>query len=68
VGSNSGKKNKAGSTYFISPKELKAFNYDDVSRILRTVPGITIQEEDGLVYDQTLECEEQAQIEVRKSH
>ena len=47
VGSKFKAKNKAGSTYFISPKELKAFNYDDVSRILRTVPGITIQEEDG---------------------
>lgn len=47
VGSKFKAKNKAGSTYFISPKELKSFNYDDVSRILRTVPGVTIQEEDG---------------------
>lgn len=47
VGSKFKAKNKAGSTYFISPKELKRFNYDDVSRILRTVPGVTIQEEDG---------------------
>lgn len=47
VGSKFKAKNRAGSTYFISPKELKAFNYDDMSRILRTVPGITIQEEDG---------------------
>jgi Fe(3+) dicitrate transport protein len=47
IGSKFKAKNKAGSTYFISPKELKTFNYDDVSRILRTVPGITIQEEDG---------------------
>lgn len=47
VGSKFKAKNKAGSTYFISPKELKTFNYDDVSRILRTVPGVTIQEEDG---------------------
>jgi Fe(3+) dicitrate transport protein len=47
VGSKFKAKNKAGSTYFISPKELKTFNYDDVSRILRTVPGISIQEEEG---------------------
>ena len=47
VGSKFKAKNKAGSTYFISPKELKTFNYDDVSRILRTVPGINIQEEEG---------------------
>lgn len=47
IGSKFNAKNKAGSTYFISPKELKSFNYDDVSRILRTVPGLNIQEEDG---------------------
>jgi len=47
IGSKFKAKNKAGSTYFISPKELKTFNYDDVSRILRTVPGINIQEEEG---------------------
>ncbi|RTY88362.1 TonB-dependent receptor family protein [Flavobacterium sp. RSP15] len=47
IGSKFKAKNKAGSTYFISPKELKTFNYDDVSRVLRTVPGINIQEEDG---------------------
>jgi Fe(3+) dicitrate transport protein len=47
VGSKFKAKNKAGSTYFISSKELKTFNYDDVSRILRTVPGISIQEEEG---------------------
>ena len=47
VGSKFKAKNKAGSTYFIAPKELKTFNYDDVSRILRTVPGLTIQEEEG---------------------
>jgi Fe(3+) dicitrate transport protein len=32
--------------FYIS-KRIKTFNYDDVSRILRTVPGLTIQEEDG---------------------
>jgi Fe(3+) dicitrate transport protein len=47
VGSKFKAKNKAGSTSFISAKELKTFNYDDVSRILRTVPGISIQEEEG---------------------
>lgn len=47
VGSKFKAKNKAGSTYFISPAELKTFNYDDVSRIFRTVPGVSIQEEEG---------------------
>lgn len=47
IGSKFKAKNKAGSTYFISPAELKKFSYDDISRVMRTVPGVTIQEEDG---------------------
>jgi Fe(3+) dicitrate transport protein len=47
IGSKFKAHNKAGSTNFISPAELKKFNYDDISRIMRTVPGISIQEEDG---------------------
>ncbi len=47
IGSKFKAKNRAGSTYFISPAELKKFNYDDISRIMRTIPGITIQEEEG---------------------
>ncbi len=47
VGSKFKAKNRAGSTYFVSPAELKTFNYDDVSRIFRTVPGVSIQEEEG---------------------
>ncbi len=29
------------------PKELQKFNFSDVNRVLRTVPGVTIYEEDG---------------------
>ena len=47
VGSKFKAKNRAGSTYIVSPAELKTFNYDDVSRIFRTVPGVSIQEEEG---------------------
>lgn len=47
IGSKFKAKNRAGSTHFISPAELKTFNYDDISRIMRTVPGVTIQEEEG---------------------
>ena len=47
VGSKFKAKNRAGSTSFISAADLKKFNYDDVSRILGKIPGITIQEEDG---------------------
>ena len=47
VGSKFKAKNVAGSTYFISPEELKLFHYNDINRILRTVPGVNIVEEEG---------------------
>lgn len=40
-------KNRTGSSYYISPKEIEKFNYTDVNRLLRTVPGVNIYEEDG---------------------
>lgn len=47
VGSKFKAKNRSGSTYFISPEELKRFNYTDINRILRSVPGINVVEEEG---------------------
>ncbi|MCP4912540.1 MAG: TonB-dependent receptor [Oligoflexia bacterium] len=47
-----GSKEKAffipGSAHFIDKKELETFNYTDVNRVLDKVPGVYIQEEDGL--------------------
>lgn len=37
----------AGSITFISPEELKLQNHSDINRVLRAVPGLNIQEEDG---------------------
>lgn len=36
-----------GSVQYISPKEIEAFSYSDVNRVLRLAPGINLQEEDG---------------------
>ncbi|ASW75004.1 TonB-dependent receptor [Chryseobacterium piperi] len=47
VGSKFKAKNIAGSTYYISPKELKQFNYGDINRILQSVPGVTVVDEEG---------------------
>lgn len=46
-GSKFAAKNRTGSSYYISPKELEKFNYTDVSRVLRSVPGVNVVEEDG---------------------
>ena len=40
-------KNRTGSSYYISPEEIKLFNYTDVNRTLRSVPGVNVVEEDG---------------------
>nr|WP_286943473.1 TonB-dependent receptor [Allomuricauda sp.] len=40
-------RNRTGSSYYISPEEIKKFNYTDVNRTLRSVPGVNVYEEDG---------------------
>lgn len=47
TGGRSGVLEIPGSAQYIGPRELDAFNYNDIQRILRTVPGLNIQEEDG---------------------
>lgn len=37
-----------GSAHFIESKELKKFGYQDINRVLDKVPGVYVQEEDGL--------------------
>ncbi len=37
----------AGSAHFIAPEDLETYEYNDINRILRMVPGVNIQEEDG---------------------
>jgi len=40
-------RNRTGSSYYISPEEIKRFNYTDINRTLRAVPGVNVYEEDG---------------------
>lgn len=47
TGGEKGIKDLPGSAYYLTPKEIEKFNYSDVSRMLKSVPGVNIQEEDG---------------------
>ncbi len=47
LGSKYQAKNRTGSAYYISPQELATFNYTDINRVLRSVPGVSFYEEDG---------------------
>ncbi len=46
-GGSLGIQNIPGSVHYLGPAELDKFNYDDVHRILRNIPGVNIQEEEG---------------------
>jgi Fe(3+) dicitrate transport protein len=47
LGSKFEVKNRTGSAYFLSKKELQQQNYTDINRVLAQVPGVSIYEEDG---------------------
>lgn len=36
-----------GSAHYLSEEELNTFKYNDINRVLREIPGINVQEEDG---------------------
>ena len=46
-GGSIGVRNVPGSVHYMGPAELDKFNYNDIHRILRNVPGVNIQEEEG---------------------
>ena len=47
IGNKDNISNIAGSAQYIDLEELERYNYNDINRILREVPGINIQEEEG---------------------
>lgn len=47
VGSRESAAATGGSAAFLDEEALATFGYSDVNRVLRQVPGVTIQEEDG---------------------
>ncbi len=44
---NQGLQDVPGSVQYISPKELEKYSFTDANRVLRNIPGVNIQEEDG---------------------
>lgn len=46
-GGRSGVREISGAVHYISAEELERFSYTDINRVLRNVPGVNVQEEDG---------------------
>lgn len=47
IGSSEKAKDITGSAHYIGEEELDKYNYNDINRVLRQVPGVNIQEEEG---------------------
>ncbi len=47
LGSKFEARNRTGSAYYISPAEIVKFGYTDINRMLKSVPGVNVYEEDG---------------------
>ncbi len=47
LGSKFQARNRTGSAYYISPKEILRLGYTDINRMLKAVPGVNMYEEDG---------------------
>lgn len=47
LGSKFKARNRTGSAYYVSPEEIQKFGYSDINRMLKSVPGVNLYEEDG---------------------
>jgi len=47
IGKNADRKDVIGSATRLGAEELEVFKYQDINQVLRLVPGVNIQEEDG---------------------
>lgn len=47
LGSKFEAKNRTGSAYYLSSKDIEKHNYIDITRVMAEVPGVNIYEEDG---------------------
>jgi Fe(3+) dicitrate transport protein len=47
IGSASAARDIGGSAHFVGPEELEKFDYGDIHRVLRAVPGVYLQDEEG---------------------
>jgi Fe(3+) dicitrate transport protein len=47
VGSSDDVKKMSGSAYVVDSEELAKFEYSDIHRVLRQIPGVYVQQEDG---------------------
>lgn len=47
IGDQSNLSSITGSAYLITPEQLDDFSYTDIQRIIREIPGVSIQVEDG---------------------
>lgn len=47
IGSAENVKDITGSATYITEEEIEKYNYTDINRVLRQVPGVNIQEEEG---------------------